>query len=66
MSTEQNNLIYWKCATCNSVQVSDPKKRWSMNMCSCGESGVDAEEYYTRMMGNVVEITKEEWEAIKK
>lgn len=64
-----DNLIYWKCGDCNSHHVSDKTKRWKMDWCECKNSGVDAEMYYSRMVGNPIVITKEEyeeWEATKK
>lgn len=63
------NLIYWVCGYCNSHHISDKKKRHQMDWCKCGETALDAEKYYIRMVGNPIEITKEEyelWEATKK
>lgn len=52
-------ILTWKCGICNSVQKSYSHKRWEMDMCKCGKSGVDLEEYYQRNIGNIIEINRE-------
>jgi hypothetical protein len=47
-------VLEWKCGHCNSVQKSDSGERWKMDLCSCGKSGVDLEEFYQRACGEVV------------
>jgi hypothetical protein len=42
----------WKCVYCGDILVSDSKERHKMDMCKCGKSGVDLEEYYSRWIGN--------------
>lgn len=67
--TENNRYIYWKCGKCNSHHKSDTKQRWSMDMCNCKKSGIDAEEYYSRWLGDAVEVSikeYEQWVATKK
>ena len=49
--TKQN--LKWLCLDCNYVFESDDSK-WHMNMCpKCKRNGVDHEDYYVRMVGNV-------------
>jgi hypothetical protein len=57
-----DSFIYWKCGDCNSHHISDKKKRHQMDWCKCGNSALDAEEFYSRGIGNVIEITKEEYD----
>ena len=58
----KERYIYWKCSKCNSHHKSDKQARWNMDMCKCQESGVDAEEHYSRWLGDSVEISIEEYE----
>ena len=51
--------ITWKCGKCDSIQESFSNRRWDMDMCECGHSGLDLEEYYSRSLGSVI-IIKEE------
>ena len=39
-------MIKWRCDSCGAVNESDEFVRHSMDMCSCGESGVDADKEY--------------------
>lgn len=48
----------WKCGDCNSVQVSDSKKRHDMQVCECGKSGYDLEEFYSRGFGKIIMINE--------
>jgi hypothetical protein len=66
MTEENNRYIYWKCKKCESHHKSDKKKRWSMDMCKCKESGVDAEEWYSRWLGDAVETSINEYEEYRK
>lgn len=59
------DLVYWECGSCGKVHSSNPEKRHSMDWCPCGQSAVDAEEFYSRMLGSVKIISKEEYEEIK-
>jgi hypothetical protein len=52
--------VTWKCATCESIQESYSNVRWNMDRCKCGDSGYDLEEFYARIIGNVVELKREE------
>ena len=54
--------MYWKCGFCNSYHISNPLIRHEMDVCKCKKSAVDAEEFYIRTMGNVIDISKEEYE----
>jgi len=49
-------ILEWKCGYCDSVQKSDSSKRWHMDSCSCGKSGVDLEEFYQRAFGDVITL----------
>lgn len=65
--SNNDNLIYWMCGDCGSHHISDKSKRHQMDWCDCKSSAVDAEEYYSRMIGNPIVITKEEYDnAIKR
>lgn len=52
-SNMKTTRLIWKCTKCEDVQVSYSDLRHNMNMCECGESGVDLEEYYQRNMGYI-------------
>ena len=43
--------IVWVCPHCNCVSVSDSAYHHQMDICKCGKSGVDLEEYLCRYMG---------------
>jgi len=46
--------IDWECLDCNTLNTSDTNDHHKLNMCkSCGKSGVDAETYMIRRLGNV-------------
>lgn len=49
-------LIKWECLHCGGIYTSDPKIRHSMDVCSCGKSAIDAEEFYTRIIGDKVKF----------
>jgi len=51
--------ITWKCGVCDSIQESYSNRRWDMDICKCGQSGMDLEESYSRQMGEII-IVKEE------
>lgn len=51
MHERNTRKFKWKCKECGSIQTSDPLQRHTMDYCKCGKTGVDAEEYYTRIMG---------------
>lgn len=52
--------ITWKCKKCEDVRESYSWKRWEMDICRCGESGIDLEEWYMRSMGCPEIIKREE------
>lgn len=58
--------ITWKCNYCCSIQTSDSGKRWDMTVCSCGESALDLEEWYSREMGDIEYLKSEEYEVEKR
>ena len=43
--------MIWYCPKCNWVSVSDSEIHHCMEICKCGETGVDLEEYGQRTMG---------------
>ena len=51
--------VTWDCLSCNKQHESQSNKRWDMQVCECGKSGYDLEEYYARTMGEI-KIIKEE------
>lgn len=53
-------MIKWRCDSCGTVNESDEFVRHSMDMCSCGESGVDADKEYIRTIGNLTFLIDEE------
>ena len=49
--------IKWKCRKCGEEHISDTVEHHNANFCKCGKSGLDAEEHYTRILGEA-EIIK--------
>jgi len=46
-------LIKYKCGECNTIFIADSKP-YHLNYCpGCGNTIVDLEEYYCRLIGNV-------------
>jgi hypothetical protein len=45
-------IIVWKCPHCFEEMVSNNWIRHSLDMCGCGKSGCDMEEYYVRWIGD--------------
>jgi len=52
--------LIWKCKKCGDVQTSYSNRRHDMQMCKCGQSGVDLEEWYQRNIGSIEEVSREE------
>ena len=52
--------LTWKCKKCGDIQVSYSNRRHDMQICKCGHSGVDLEKWYSRYMGSVEELKREE------
>jgi len=50
--------VTWECGECHKIHESFSNKRWDMQVCECGKSGYDLEEYYSRTMGivNIIKI----------
>ena len=44
--------IVWCCTECNWVGVSDSSIRHCMEICKCGETSLDLEEEYCRVVGH--------------
>ena len=59
MEHKKYKKVTWECGSCNKQYESFSNKRWDMQVCECGKSGYDLEEYYARTMGNV-KVLKEE------
>lgn len=62
--------LIWQCEICQDVVVSYSHLRHDMNVCHCGESGIDLEEHYQRGFGKVKDISRKElidkvWTQIK-
>jgi|14BtaG_2_1085337.scaffolds.fasta_scaffold67159_3 hypothetical protein len=51
-------VLVWKCKDCNSEQVSSSKVKWGMEVCKCGNSGVDLTDSYQRSFGYVEDIKR--------
>lgn len=50
--------LKWQCEICKDIKTSYSHKRHDMNMCKCGKSGVDLEEWYQRNIGKVKELER--------
>lgn len=50
--------LVWTCLKCGDIKVSNNHRHHELNMCKCGSSGVDYEEYYTRILGLTSRIIK--------
>lgn len=59
MENKKYKKVTWECGFCGENHVSLSNKRWEMQVCECGKSGLDLEEFYSRVMGKV-KILKEE------
>jgi len=44
--------LAWVCDNCNSIIISDSREHHKMDFCSCGQCGVDLEEYNCRFSGD--------------
>lgn len=51
--------MIWRCQACSDVIVSYSNLRHDMNYCDCGKTGVDHEEFYTRICGDNFEVISE-------
>lgn len=52
--------VIWECLNCHRRHESYSNQRWNMQVCECGKSGYDLEEYYSRTMGKLKVIKIEE------
>ena len=57
--------LKWKCGLCGDEKISYSNKKWDMDMCKCGKTGVDLEEWYQRNIGKVIELERKEIENTK-
>jgi hypothetical protein len=46
--------IIWQCPICGDIQVSHSREHHNMNICKCNNSGVDLEEYYWRVIWDII------------
>lgn len=53
MTKNKFNKMIWQCLNCECVWESDPLEHHKMDICKCGETGVDLETYSCRFMGNI-------------
>jgi hypothetical protein len=51
-------VIVWKCHKCKEINVSRAREHHNMDICRCKQSGIDLEEYCTRIMGSVKILKK--------
>ena len=51
-------ILEWQCEICKDIQLSDSIRIHHMDYCKCGESAVDLEEGFPRVMGEVKEIKR--------
>lgn len=54
--------LIWKCKKCGDILVSRSDKRHDMNVCKCGQSGVDLEQWYQRNMGSIEPLNEKKIE----
>lgn len=55
----KHRKIAWVCLKCNWLQVSDSREHHKMDFCKCGETGLDLEEYQTRVAGLAFRVIAE-------
>lgn len=55
----KHRKVTWECGNCGNQHESYSNRRWDMQVCECGKSGLDLEEFYSRTMGEI-KIIKEE------
>lgn len=65
-NTLKRRKIIWQCDECKDIQISDCSKRHQMDWCDCGKSAIDAEEYYTRCVGEVTYLKQIEYDPEEK
>jgi len=59
INMEKHKKVTWECVSCGNQHESYSNRRWDMQVCECGKSGLDLEEFYSRTMGEI-KIVKEE------
>lgn len=52
--------LVWMCTVCGDKLISASNKRHQMDICECGNSGVDLEEGYQRNFGHIMIIKREQ------
>lgn len=56
----KHRKVTWECVSCGKQHESYSNRRWEMQICECGKSGLDLEEFYSRTMGKIRIIKEEE------
>lgn len=46
-----HKIIIWQCTECNDIKISNSRQHHQMDFCKCDKTGVDLEEYLTRISG---------------
>ena len=59
MENNTYKKVTWECGECKTQHESFSNRRWDMQICDCGKSGYDLEEYYSKTMGSVKLIMEE-------
>ena len=44
--------LAWVCDSCNYLTISDSREHHKIDICPCGQCGVDFEEYHCRFSGD--------------
>ena len=50
--------VKWTCSKCGDILISNSNRRHEMDTCRCGESSLDLEEEYARMIGSYKPLEK--------
>jgi len=45
MKNKTYKKVTWECNECNKLHESYSNKRWDMQVCECGKTGYDLEEF---------------------
>lgn len=48
--------LKWKCFNCEDVVISNSNRHHQMDFCKCGITGVDLEEDYQRVQGEIINL----------
>ena len=56
LKEEKMRYALYKCGVCKQKFTTDNTQQWQMKGCEEGCSMVDAEEHYTREIGNPIKL----------